>query len=178
MVGRLIMDYLIVSDTHGDRQILTDIVAHYKGKVRAMFYNGDSELQRSDELFDTLLPVIGNMDDDPMFPDDRDYEDEFVKIYQTHGHLVHTEISLNQLREVASHKDVDVVTSGHTHMLGAEKIDGKLFINPGSISLPKGPYAYLKGTYAILSVEPKKFIVQFYTRDLQPVPGLKFEFDR
>ena len=63
-------------------------------------------------------------------------------------------------------------------MLGAEKIDGKLFINPGSISLPKGPYAYLKGTYAILTVQPEKFIVQFYTRDLQPVPGLKFEFDR
>ena len=40
------MDYLIVSDTHGDRQILADIIAHYKGHVRAMFYNGDSELQR------------------------------------------------------------------------------------------------------------------------------------
>src|SRR5699024_11290181 len=54
LVGGLIMDYLIVSDTHGDRQILADIIAHYKGHVRAMFYNGDSELQRSDELFDTL----------------------------------------------------------------------------------------------------------------------------
>lgn len=172
------MDYLIISDTHGDRQILVDIVNHYQGHVKSMFYNGDSELKRSDELFDTLLPVIGNMDTDPMFPDDCDYQDKYLKLYQTHGHLVHTELSLNHLREVVAPKDVDVVTSGHTHMLGAEMIDGKLFVNPGSISLPKGTYAYLKGTYALLSVEPEQFHVQFYTRDMQPVPELVFEFNR
>ena len=87
-------------------------------------------------------------------------------------------MSLNQLREVASAKGVDVVTSGHTHVLGAEEIDGRLFINPGSIALPKGQYAYLGGTYAILTVEPTQFIVQFYTRDMQPVDGLRFTFKR
>ena len=50
------MDYLIISDAHGDRQILEDVVNHYRGKVKAMFYNGDSELSRSDELFNDLLP--------------------------------------------------------------------------------------------------------------------------
>lgn len=89
------MDYLIISDAHGDRQILEDVVNHYRGKVKAMFYNGDSELSRSDELFNDLLPVIGNMDTDPMFPDDRDYKDDNFTAYQTHGHLVHTEVSLN-----------------------------------------------------------------------------------
>lgn len=172
-------DYLIVSDTHGDRDILEKIVDHYRGnKVKAMFYNGDSELDRSDILFDELLPVIGNMDDDSMFPDDRDYADGNVTIYQTHGHLVHTEHSLDLLREVAAAKKVDVVISGHTHLLGAEMIDDRLFINPGSISLPKGQYAYLKGTYAILSVDETHYAVQFYTRDLQPVPTLHVEFTR
>ncbi|MDR3240741.1 MAG: metallophosphoesterase [Lactobacillaceae bacterium] len=172
------MDYLIVSDTHGDRDILEKIVQAYQGKIRAMFYNGDSELAADDELFHTLLPVIGNMDFDSMFPDDRNYVDSDIKIYQTHGHLYHTERDLNQIRTKATQLDADVITLGHTHQLGAEMIDGKLFINPGSISLPKGQFAYLHGTYAILSVEPNEFKVQFYTRELQPVPSLNFSFSR
>jgi putative phosphoesterase len=176
--GKVMTDYLIISDAHGDRQILVDIVDAYRGKVKAMFYNGDSELDRSDELFTDLLPVVGNMDYDPMFPDDRDYSDGHVTIYQTHGHLYHTEMNLNALRETASAKGVSIVTSGHTHVLGAEMIDGQLYINPGSISLPKGEYAYLGGTYAILSVNDDEYIVTFYTRDRQPVPGLQFKFVR
>jgi putative phosphoesterase len=171
-------DFLIVSDAHGDRAILEKIVGHYRGHVKAMFYNGDSELDADDELFQDLLPVIGNMDYDPMFPDDRVHEESLVTIYQTHGHLFHTEMNLNALREAAAVHQADVVTSGHTHVLGAEMIDGRLFVNPGSISLPKGEYAYLGGTYAILSVTEDAFHVQFYTRDLAPVPGLVFDFKR
>ena len=143
-----------------------------------MFYNGDSELSSEDGLFDKLLAVKGNMDFDSGFTDEREYKDELVTIYQTHGHLVHTELNLNHLRERAAEKGVDVVISGHTHVLGAEMIDNRLFINPGSISLPKGPHAFLHGTYAILTVDAKNMTVQFYTRDQQPVDTLKFSFKR
>ncbi|MDR3190920.1 MAG: YfcE family phosphodiesterase [Lactobacillaceae bacterium] len=171
------MDYLFVSDAHGDREILVKIRDAYRGKVRAMFYNGDSELERSDELFNDYLPVIGNMDFDTMFPDDRDYRDDDVTIFQTHGHLYQTELNLNRLRQTATQKGVNVVTSGHTHKLGAEMIDDQLYLNPGSISLPKGRYAHLGGTYAILSVTPAGYTVQFYTRDLKPVEGLRATFE-
>lgn len=172
------MDYLIVSDAHGDRAILEQLVAHYQGQVRAMFYNGDSELSADDELFKTLLPVRGNVDFDTMFPDDRTYRDQDIAIYQTHGHLFHTEVGINWLLTQVEPMQVDVVTVGHTHQLGAEILEQKLFINPGSISLPRGPYAYLKGTYAILSVTPKELKVQYYTRDFKPVEGLEFTFQR
>lgn len=172
------MDYLIISDAHGDRSILEKIVNAYRGKVRAMFYNGDSELDASDELFNDLLPVIGNMDYDEMFPADRDYQDSELTLYQTHGHLYHTEMDLNRLREAVSNKQVAVVTSGHTHVIGAEIIDGRLFVNPGSISLPKGPYAYLGGTYAILSVDPDAYRVTYFNRDMEPVEGFSFTFKK
>ncbi|QIL50890.1 YfcE family phosphodiesterase [Weissella coleopterorum] len=172
------MDYLLVSDIHGDRTILEKIVNHYHDQVHAMFFNGDSELSADDELFRQIQPVIGNMDFDELFPDDRLYGDRWIKIYQTHGHLYHTEASLNQIRTHVATLDADVVTLGHTHQLGAEIIDGKLFINPGSISLPRGPYAYLKGTYAILSVQTDNLQVQFYNRELEPIEGLNFIFDR
>ena len=34
--------FLIVSDTHGDRDILVDIFNHWQSNVAAAFYNGDS----------------------------------------------------------------------------------------------------------------------------------------
>lgn len=172
------MDYLIVSDIHGDRSILEKIVKHYHGQMQAMFFNGDSELKADDELFQQIQPVVGNMDFDSLFPDDRLYGDRWIKIYQTHGHLYHTEVNLNRIREHVASLDVEIVTLGHTHQLGAEMIDGKLFINPGSISLPRGPYAYLKGTYAILSVQSKQLDVRFYNRELEPVDDLEFSFSR
>ncbi|WP_373751657.1 YfcE family phosphodiesterase [Weissella soli] len=172
------MEYLIISDAHGDRSILEKIVNAYRGKVRAMFYNGDSELDASDELFNDLMPVIGNMDYDEMFPADCDYQDSELSLYQTHGHFYHTEMDLNRLREAVASKPATVVTSGHTHVIGAEMIDGRLFINPGSIALPKGPYAYLGGTYAILTVTPAMYQVTYYHRDMTPVAGFSFTFKK
>ncbi|MCM0582278.1 YfcE family phosphodiesterase [Weissella diestrammenae] len=172
------MDYLFVSDAHGDRAVLGKIVTAYQNKVHAIFYNGDSELPADDELFNTMLPVIGNMDFDAMFPDDRQYHDATIDIYQTHGHLYQTELNLNQIRQKVSTLNIEVVTLGHTHQLGAEVIDNKLFINPGSIALPKGPYAYIGGTFAILTVTADTLQVQFYNRDLRAVPELQFSFPR
>ena len=42
------MLYLIVSDSHGDRDILCKLVKNYTGKVDAMFHCGDSELKSDD----------------------------------------------------------------------------------------------------------------------------------
>ena len=53
------MLYLIVSDSHGDRDILCKLVKNYTGKVDAMFHCGDSELKSDDELFDKMIVVGG-----------------------------------------------------------------------------------------------------------------------
>lgn len=170
--------YLIISDTHGDRDILTKIFNHYRGQMKAIFYNGDSELPADDPIFKDVSTVIGNMDFDQGFAKEHHYQDSEIDIYQTHGHFYHTENDLNQLRERAALVGANVVTSGHTHQLGAEIIDHRLFINPGSISLPKGPYANLGGTYAVLTVTPEQYTVQFYTRDQLPVDQLLVQFNR
>ncbi len=59
--------FLIVSDTHGDRDILVDIFNHWQSNVAAVFYNGDSELSANDSVFDGVSTVIGNMDTDDDF---------------------------------------------------------------------------------------------------------------
>ena len=38
------MKYLVVSDNHGDRQILVDLVNHFQEQVDLFIHCGDSEL--------------------------------------------------------------------------------------------------------------------------------------
>ena len=44
------MKYLVVSDNHGDRNILVEIVNRYVGMVDQMFHCGDSELKANNLL--------------------------------------------------------------------------------------------------------------------------------
>lgn len=61
-------------------------------------------------------------------------------IYATHGHIYH-EGNLPPLKEG------DVLIHGHTHVLRAEKREGYILLNPGSVSIPKEGNP---PTYAIL----------------------------
>ena len=61
-------------------------------------------------------------------------------IYATHGHVYHE----NNLPPM---KQGDVLLHGHTHVLRAEKKDGILILNPGSVSIPKNGNP---PTYAVL----------------------------
>ena len=56
--------------------------------------------------------------------------------------------------------------------------DGMLMINPGSISLPRGQYAGLGGTYAVVEATGERFVVDYYDRNNQPVTDLHFVFNR
>jgi putative phosphoesterase len=51
-------------------------------------------------------------------------------VFMTHGH----EYSRSHLPEL----DFDIFMSGHTHIPVMERVGDKLFLNPGSITLPKG----------------------------------------
>lgn len=51
-------------------------------------------------------------------------------VYATHGHVWNE-------KNLPPVKCGDVVLHGHTHVLRAEEKDGLLFLNPGSVSIPK-----------------------------------------
>ncbi|MCO6184511.1 metallophosphoesterase [Leuconostoc fallax] len=174
---------LIISDIHGDRDILVDIIKKWQADVTAIFYNGDSELSADDSVFDGVSTVIGNMDDDPDFADGRSTTIDDVTIFQTHGHLYRATVltgwaNLALMDEAADEAQAQIVLFGHTHKLGAEMYHQKLFINPGSTTLPKGEYANLGGTYAILDVTASTFTVQFYNRQHQLLTTLTRQFER
>lgn len=169
------MQYLFVSDAHGDRDILMTLFAKYHNQVTQIFYNGDSELPANDRVFNDVLTVAGNMDFDASYPLDNCYQEENI-IFQTHGHRYDVNFSLTELLRKAKQVNAQIATFGHTHQLGVEVIDGILCLNPGSISQPRGKYAYLGGTYAIVTVTKQNYRVQYYDRQQNLLPELDFTF--
>lgn len=147
------MKYYIVSDIHGSSKnikkvleyfdqdgdyllVLGDILYHGPRNDVPENYEPKKVIQLLNERKDKILAVRGNCDGevDQMvlnFPITSDYLmlpfDEY-KIFMTHGHLY---------REFLWMNENDVVLSGHTHIPVANKEDGIIFLNPGSISIPK-----------------------------------------
>lgn len=170
------MQCLVVSDSHGDRDILVQLLAHYEGKVDAFFHCGDSELQHDDAVFDKMYVVRGNMDFDGQLPEAVHPTIKDVPVYMTHGHLVGVSMGLDHLLANAQANHAQLAFFGHTHQLGVERHDGILMLNPGSISFPRGEFTRIGGTYAIVTMSADAVDVQYYDRQQHAVPELKFHF--
>ncbi|MCQ2556695.1 MAG: metallophosphoesterase [Ligilactobacillus sp.] len=170
------MRYLVVSDCHYDRDILVKLRDYYRGKVDAMFYCGDSELASDDELWQDFAVVTGNCDYDPGYDKVVEYRHGDDRILMTHGHLYQVNFGLNHLEELAHEKGANLVFFGHTHQLGVQKLNGVIYLNPGSISYPRGAYANLQGTYAIVDTSDQAIDVTYHTRDFAPVAKLQAHF--
>ncbi|RRG09007.1 MAG: metallophosphoesterase [Lactobacillus sp.] len=172
------MKILIVSDNHGDREILTTIAATFKTSVDIMVHCGDSEMAVNDPLFESMPSVLGNNDFGQPFAKQQLLEVGTQRLLVTHGHLQNVNFTMNNLAFLAQEQHADIVAYGHTHQLSAIYSQGTLYVNPGSISLPRGRYARLGGTFAIVDVQSTRFTVQYYNRSMNAIPELRLEFER
>ncbi|NSL51561.1 metallophosphoesterase family protein [Calidifontibacillus erzurumensis] len=165
------MKVLIVSDSHGLKEELIELKNRYMTEVDAMIHCGDSELESSSNELSGFLVVKGNCDFDRSFPSDQLVNLNHLPFYITHGHLYNVKMTLLNLRYRAEEVGAKIVCFGHSHIAGAELIDGILFINPGSIRLPR---MRKEKTYSILEIDDNKnAIVRFYSIDGLEIPGLK-----
>lgn len=123
--------------------LLGDILYHGPRNNLPREYNPKSVIDMLNPYAKKILCVRGNCDTevDQMvlkFPLLADYGfiqlgDKFA--YLTHGHHI-DEIPV---------QNGDIVISGHTHIPKAEKENECLFLNPGSVSIPKenSPHSYI-----------------------------------
>lgn len=170
------MKYLIVSDNHGDRQILVDLLAEFSGKVDTFIHCGDSELQPSDPLWQTYQVVGGNCDYSPEYEDAKIIKTPLDTIYVTHGHLADVRFGVTTLGLQAQQADASIAVFGHTHQIACEKVGHRLFLNPGSISQPRGPIQIK--SFAIIESTEKQWIVQYYDRTFNEIADLHFILER
>ncbi len=60
-----------------------------------------------------------------------------INIYMTHGDMYQVKWGLKQLADRAKLLDADLIIYGHSHVGAKDIIDGRVFINPGSVSEPR-----------------------------------------
>lgn len=156
------MKIVVVSDNHGDTERLNDIKARFEGKVDAMLHCGDSELPYDSEEMAGFVKVRGNCDFDSSYPEDESIEVDGTRIFITHGHLYGIKQSLDRILYKASEAKADLIFFGHSHSLGAEVIEHKLFVNPGSILLPRDRK---EASYAVVEKDNDQVDVVFYTEE-------------
>ncbi|MCU9594652.1 metallophosphoesterase [Caldibacillus thermolactis] len=152
------MKILICSDSHG----LTDELIELKKRHGDMDYYihcGDSELTGDHPALDGYRVVKGNCDFGSDFPEQLMLRAEDHTILVTHGHRYQVKSNLINLRYKALEENANIVCFGHSHMLGFEMVDDILFINPGSLRLPRGRS---EKTYIILEIVGKKKILHVY----------------
>ena len=172
------MRLVVVSDSHGDRDILVQLVAHYKDEVVTFLHCGDSELTTTDSLFQQMTVVQGNMDFNGHFPEQVVVPVGAQKAFLTHGHLYGVNFDLTRLMLAAQAEGAQLAFYGHTHQLACEMHQGLLVLNPGSISQPRGQFQSLGGTYAVVDITATDYQVQYYDRHFEKVPQLQFKFKR
>lgn len=131
------MKIVVLSDTHGDPDVIEQVYKQEQD-ADAFFHCGDSELAYDDAHFNNMYRVKGNCDFDRNFVDDLLVPIGDRSIFMTHGHLYNIKMTLTPLDYKAQETGADIVLFGHSHLLGAEQIGDTLFLNPGSLLLPRG----------------------------------------
>lgn len=140
---------LIVSDSHGLSSELEMLKERHRDEVDLMIHCGDSQLMADDRELAGFVNVRGNCDLENRFPLETTAELSGRKIFVTHGHKYSVKTSLMSLNYRAKEVGADIVCFGHSHILGAEMVGGILFLNPGSILLPRERF---EKTYMIVEL--------------------------
>ena len=167
---------LVMSDSHGNRDIVQELKDYYGGKVDAIFHNGDSELPSSDPIWQGIEVVEGNCDYDGGYSARQVTDLAGIRIAQTHGHLYRINYTWQNLDYWAQEVDADLCLYGHLHAAAVEKRGKTVFLNPGSVQQPRGPIQVK--LYALVTLTDDSISVRFYSLDHKEYTPLAKDFPR
>lgn len=141
------MKVLVVSDTHGSKKELQRVLKRHREEVDTVIHCGDSELTSEDTILSGIHIVEGNVDMPGQFPAEVAVEVEGITIYAAHGHLLNVKSDIQPIAREAEKKGASLVCSGHSHIAAAEVYQNRLFVNPGSLLMPR---TRMEKTYAVV----------------------------
>lgn len=139
------MKILLVSDSHGNEEILKELVHQYP-KMDLYLHAGDSGLDSSSIY--PFVSVRGNCDYYPF--------DELYKVHTPVGYLLMKHKPTFTNKEMLDNK---ILVHGHTHKAYIKEDNDHLFICPGSTNLPRDN---TDGTYIILDLDENKSSITIY----------------
>lgn len=147
------MKALVFSDSHGRLEHLLEVIKQHKD-CHAIFHLGDVEGDEQRLRNATPYPVYmvrGNCDYDTKIQETMVVEWGGKRIAMTHGHRYLTYGGMDSLRYFGQQEKGDIVMFGHTHVPFLEEMDGRVYLNPGSISKPRQERKI--PTYTIITLE-------------------------
>ncbi|TCP32147.1 hypothetical protein EV207_101123 [Scopulibacillus darangshiensis] len=153
------MKVLITSDSHGLTDELLMLVKRHGHETDALIHCGDSELPADAEEMKPFFAVNGNCDFSGGYPNDFVKEIGPVTFLVTHGHLYNVKMTVMNLMYKAEEVGANIVCFGHSHIAGSFKEDNRIFINPGSLRLPRNS---VEKTYVICEIAGQKVAVIYY----------------
>ncbi|TCS96556.1 metallophosphoesterase family protein [Hazenella coriacea] len=153
------MKILIVSDSHGKKDLLQQIVQQVQADH--VIHCGDF-CTSVNELPDVPITVVRGNCDFEKVPKEQIFIVEDVRILVAHGHTLQVKRTPLPLRYRAEEVGVQIACFGHSHLPFCEQVGNVLLINPGSISNPRG-FAF--PTYAILQIHDGNAEVSYYQID-------------
>lgn len=147
------MKVLIVSDTHGWLGNLETVLEKVK-PVDYIVHCGDVE--RDEDYISVVAGcpvhiVAGNNDWGSAL--DREIVTMMGKyrVMITHGHHYSVNYGMDGLIKGAQARQADIVMYGHTHIPALERVGDTVFLNPGSLTLPR-QYGRVP-TYAMMNID-------------------------
>ena len=168
------MKVLVVSDNHSSNEELVDLVERHGNDVQCMIHCGDSEFDYdADEMTPFQVRVRGNCDFDSRYPNEAVETVGKKTIFATHGHLYNVKMTLMKLAYKAEETEADLVCFGHSHEALAVYDEGTLYLNPGSVRLPRKPAIQ---TYAIVEWSETDVTTTFYDQDGKIVEEISKSF--
>ncbi|MDJ1646174.1 metallophosphoesterase family protein [Mycoplasma phocimorsus] len=148
--------FIILSDNHGDLQVISDILSSEKYDIAIHLGDYLCESSFMKKHFDFY--VAGNNDFDFNAKESYELEIEGLRISLQHGHLIG---SYEQLEDVnfminyANKYKIDILMFGHTHTPLLFTNKSVTLINPGSTSLPRFGS---KSGYVLLTLNEKMIV--------------------
>lgn len=135
----------VISDTHRNSNYI-DIARKYIKDVDILIHLGDNAddiLSLKEKFKGKVYVVKGNCDFGNKYPKEELIEALDKKIFITHGDMYDVKCGIQKLYYKAKELEADIALFGHTHMEIITEEDNVLFMNPGSISFPKGKGRYI-----------------------------------
>lgn len=128
----------IISDTHGNKQCMDEAIS-YLMDCDLIIHAGDN-FSDSKYIHSVtkigMMAVKGNCDFDNV-EDELIFDIEDKNIFLCHGDKYSVKYGLEQLEEKAKEVEANIVIFGHTHTPLCIEKDNILYINPGSVSIPR-----------------------------------------
>lgn len=160
----------IISDTHGYLEDIDAVLAATADVELDMWLHagdlGDDARYMQEHIGIPVYAVRGNNDRvQPLEPREQLIPLEDTYIYITHGHEVSYYNQIQELLHIGRSMGARLIVAGHSHHHGEQRQGDVLFVNPGSIALPRDNSG---GTFAIVTYEAGVFSVEFvYKRNIR-----------